>query len=64
MSCFSKDTIKNVFPDTGRTSTPYSIGCDVDVTIDFANWMFEAQSDVTSLLERKIVSIKSENEYL
>ena len=51
MSCFSKDTIKNVF--TGRDSSPYHI------TIDHVNWMFEAQSDdvISSLLERKTVSI-------
>ena len=56
LSCFSKDTIKNIFTDTGR---PYSVGCDVDVTIDLVNWMFEAHSDdvISSLLERKTVNI-------
>ena len=49
LSCFSKDTIKNVF--SGRDSSTYHI------TIDHVNWMFEAQSDdvISSLLERKIV---------
>ena len=59
LTCFSTDTIKNIFTDTGRTGTPYSVGCDVDVTIDLVNWMFEAHSDdvISSLLERKTVSI-------
>ena len=58
LTCFSKDTIKNIFTDTGRTGSPYSVGCDVDVTIDLVNWMFEAHSDdvISSLLERKTVS--------
>ena len=67
LTCFSKDTIKNIFTDTGRTGSPYSIGCDVGVTIDLVNWMFEAHSDdVISLLERKVVNIysRSNNEYL
>ena len=59
LSCFSKDTIKNIFTDTGRTGSPYSVGCDVDVTIDLIEWMFEAQSDdvISSLLDRKTISI-------
>ena len=59
LTCFSKDTIKNIFTDTGRTGSPYSVGCDVGVTIDLVNWMFEAHSDdvISSLLERKTVSI-------
>ena len=67
LTCFSKDTIKNIFTDTGRTGSPYSVGCDVDVTIDLVNWMFEAHSDdVISLLERNLVNIysRSNNEYL
>ena len=67
LTCFSNDTIKNIFTDTGRTGSPYSVGCDVDVTIDLVNWMFEAHSDdVISLLERKPVNIysRSNNEYL
>ena len=64
LTCFSKDTIKNIFTDTGRTGSPYSVGCDVDVTIDLVNWMFEAHSDdvISSLLERKTVSIPIEND--
>ena len=59
LSCFSKDTIKNIFTDTGRTGSPYSVGCDVDVTIDLVEWLFEAQKDdvISSLLERRTVSI-------
>ena len=59
LTCFSKDTIKNIFTDTGRTGSPYSVGCDVGVTIDLVNWMFEAHSDdvISSLLERNTVSI-------
>ena len=68
LTCFSKDTIKNIFTDTGRTSSPYNVGCDVDVTIDLVNWMFEAHSDdvISSLLERKLVNIysRSNSEYL
>ena len=65
LSCFTKHTIKNIFTDTDRSVSPYSVACDVDVTIDLVNWMFEAQSDdVISLLERKIVSVCSNNEYL
>ena len=49
LSCFSKDTIKNIF--TCRDSSPYCI------TIDLVNWMFEAHSDdvISLLLERKNV---------
>ena len=59
LTCFSKDTIKNIFTDTGRTGSPFSVGCDIDVTIDLIEWMFEAHSDdvISSLLERKTVSI-------
>ena len=67
LTCFSKDTIKNIFTDTGRTGSPYSVACDVGVTIDLVDWMFEAHSDdVISLLERKLVNIYSRynNEYL
>ena len=67
LTCFSKDTIKNIFTDTGRSSSPYSVACDVGVTIDLVDWMFEAHSDdVISLLERKLVNIysRSNNEYL
>ena len=66
LSCFSKDTIKTIFTDTGRTSGPYSVGCDVDVTINLVNWMFEAHSDdvISSLLERKSVSITIESSML
>ena len=63
LTCFSKDTIKNIFTDTGRTGSPYSVGCDVDVTIDLVNWMFEAHSDdvISSLLEGKTVSITTDD---
>ena len=59
LTCFSKDTIKNIFTDTGRTGSPYSVGCDVDVTSNLVNWMFEAHSDdvISTLLERKTVCI-------
>ena len=65
MSCFSKDTIKKVFPNTKRTSSPFSVGCDVDVTIDLVNWMFETHNDdVISLLEGKTVNITTERSAL
>ena len=58
LSCFSKDTLKNVFID--GDSSPYRI------TIDHVNWMFEAHSDdvISSLLGRKTVSITTESSVL
>ena len=66
LTCFSKDTITNIFTDTGRTGSPFSVACDVNVTIDFINWMFEAHIDdvISSLLERKTVSITIESSML
>ena len=60
LTCISQDTLRNIFTDTSTTGSPYSVGCDFNVTIDLVNWMFEAQrDDISSLLERKTVNVST-----
>ena len=71
LSCFSKDTIKNIFirdnvfvPSSSihfQSSSQY--GDIFDATIDAVNWMFEAQSEdvIKSLLASKTKSVSISN---
>ena len=61
LSCISKESVALFFkyPSEDEVSSRYSTPCDVRVTTDHMNWMFEAHSSdvITSLLERKAVDI-------
>ena len=59
LSCISKESVALFFeyPSEDEVGSRYSTPCDVRVTTDHVNWMFEAHSTdvITSLLERKTV---------
>ena len=59
LNCFTKDIVNDIFKASPplEDASKHQVSCDLEVDVDFINWMYEAQSDdvIELLLGQKTV---------